>query len=137
MLRSISYSDGLAEIISRTDPDAEFQLEIEPFTGTEGRRFRIGHLGLAPGADDWFITRADRRGTTVITDGDVLVVGQQGIIRPEQLAHGYRMMDAGVEIGIVADARRQVQGAIGGKVQIGLDGVAVLRIVQQLRQLPA
>ena len=45
----------------------------------------------------------------MIADRHPFVVRQQRIVRPEQLADIGRVVDADVEIGVVADARRQVQ----------------------------
>jgi hypothetical protein len=46
----------------------------------------------------------------VVADRHPLVVGQQRRIGAKQLADGGGVVDAGVEIGVVADTARQVQG---------------------------
>ncbi len=45
----------------------------------------------------------------MVADRDVLVVGQQRVVGAEQAADVGRVVDAGVEVGVVADARRQAQ----------------------------
>ena len=42
----------------------------------------------------------------MVADRHPLVVGQQRVVGPEQLADVRRVVDAGVEVGVVADARR-------------------------------
>lgn len=48
---------------------------------------------------------------------DVLVVRQQGIVRTEQFSDLGRVVDADVEVRVVADPRRQMQRAGGGRTQ--------------------
>ena len=55
----------------------------------------------------------DRRTATVVADRHPLVVGQQGIVRAEQAADGRRVMDAGVEVRVVADHAGQRELGIG------------------------
>ncbi len=74
----------------------------------------------------------------MIGDGHVFVVGQQRVVRAELPPRVGRVMDAGEEIGVVADARRQVHRAIGGAEQQPLaDGLEPRAVgtagVQQLR----
>ncbi len=56
----------------------------------------------------------------MVADRDVLVVGQQRIVGAELAADVRRVVDARVEVGVVADARRQVQGAVGRRMEPGL-----------------
>ena len=60
---------------------------------------------------------ADRGCARVIGDGHVLVVRQQRIIGPQHPACVGGVVDAGEEIGEIADPRWQVQVAVGGIVQ--------------------
>jgi hypothetical protein len=50
----------------------------------------------------------------VVGDRDIFVVRHQRIFRPADGARGVRVVDAGEEIGEVADPNRQVQPATGG-----------------------
>ncbi len=65
-----------------------------------------GALALAARAAHRRARDADRRGAAVIADGHVLVVGQQRIVGPEQPPDIQRVVDAGVEIRVVADRAR-------------------------------
>ena len=53
----------------------------------------------------------------MVADRHVFVVGQQRIVGAEQLADVGGVVDAGVEVGVVADGGRQLQPAIGGAMQ--------------------
>ena len=54
-------------------------------------------------------TRKDRRDPAVVSDRHPLVVRQQRILRTKLLADRCRVMDARVEIGVVADLARQAE----------------------------
>lgn len=47
----------------------------------------------------------------MIADWQVFVVRKQRIVRAEQLADRSRMVNADIEVGVIADARRSMQGA--------------------------
>ena len=71
----------------------------------------------------------------MIADGNVLVVRQQRIIGTELLADIGGMMNADVEIGVVADMRRQVQRAGFRSMQARLHLVPVrIALCQQFGQ---
>ncbi len=70
----------------------------------------------------------------MIADRHMLVVGQQGIVGPQQLADIGGMMDADIEVGVVADHHRQMQGAVSRRVQHRRDVVFVARVTEQGRQ---
>ena len=53
----------------------------------------------------------------MITDRHVLVVRQQRIVRPKDLSDIGRVMDTDIEVGVIADARGQVQRAIRRTMQ--------------------
>jgi hypothetical protein len=105
--------DGLAERVAGADPGAEFEFEIE----IPGRArmsapsHRAACAGLAGGAPGW--ARAHRGGPAVIGDGDVLVVRHQRIFGSQPFAAVAGVVDAGEEIGVVADLRGQMQRAVG------------------------
>ena len=48
----------------------------------------------------------------MVADGNVLVVRQQRVVGPEHLADVGRVVDADVEVSVVADAGGQVHGAV-------------------------
>ena len=73
----------------------------------------------------------------MITDGDVFIVRQQGVIRPKQLADVGRVMDADVEIGVVANGKWQVHRAVRGGVQAGRHDLLLCWIGQQGEQCVA
>jgi hypothetical protein len=53
----------------------------------------------------------------MIADRHMLVVRQEWIVRPEDLADIGGVMDAHVEVGVIADPRREMQHTIGRAVQ--------------------
>ncbi len=69
----------------------------------------------------------------MIADGNVLVVGQQRIVGAEQFADIGGVMDADVEIGVVRDARGQVQRGFGHRHQQRFDLRALGRAFGQER----
>ncbi|MNN25742.1 hypothetical protein D3C81_1392280 [compost metagenome] len=100
-----------ALFVALADPDAQFQLQVHLRAGAESRHALPRRQGLAVGADHVGAGRNYGRGAAVVADRHVLVVGQQRVVRAEQLADVLRMVDADVEVGVVADARRQVHAA--------------------------
>ena len=58
--------------------------------------------------------RPDGRGAAVIADRHVFVVRQQRIVGAEQLAGIGRVVNAGKEVGVVADRRGQLEAAVVG-----------------------
>jgi hypothetical protein len=64
----------------------------------------------------------------------VLVVWQEWGLGAEQAADIRRMMDAGIEIRVVADARWQMQAAVGGGVEMRVDGRCLGAVRQQAEQ---
>ena len=53
----------------------------------------------------------------MITDRHIFVVRQKWIVGPENLADIGGVMDAHVEVGLIADPRREMQHTIGRAVQ--------------------
>jgi hypothetical protein len=58
----------------------------------------------------------------VIADWDPLVVGQQGIIGPEQAPDCGRMMNGNIEIGVIADLSRQCIDRVALRHETLLEG---------------
>ena len=74
----------------------------------------------------------------MIADRQPFVVRQERIVGAEQLADSGRMMDAGIEVGVVADRRWQVHRAVGRTVQQALHSGPFGRAHrQQLEELQA
>ncbi len=69
----------------------------------------FGPLVWPSGRGKLLAADAYRRCTAVVADGHPFVVRQQRRVGTEQLADRGRMVDAGVEVGVVADTARQVQ----------------------------
>ena len=63
----------------------------------------------------------------MIADRHPLVVRQQRVVGAEQLADVGGVVDADIEVGVVADAGRQVHRAVGGRVQQRLDPALLWR----------
>ena len=117
VLRRLGDGDGRAERVARADPDPELELVVEIAAWTEGRDRFARRLALAVGTAHGRTRRADRGGAAVIADRNMLVVRHQRIVGPEQLAGIGGVVDAGEEIRVVADRRRELEAAIGGRVE--------------------
>ena len=125
----------LAERIARPDIEGDLGLVIERHGRAEGRHVGIGRLGLADRALAGFAADHDRRRAAVIGDGDMLVIGHQRVVGPQHHADIGRVKDRRIEVGIVADLRRQPHRHIRLRDQdfVGdrLRGFAFLGIVAQ------
>ncbi len=98
----------LAERVGPADEDAELELVVEPAARAERRRVGVGRLGLAERAAERLARwRPDRRGPAVVADRHPLVVGQQRVVGAELPADRGGVVDAGVEVGVVADVAGQ------------------------------
>ena len=104
--------DRPAALVARPDPQPQFQLVIEIARRAEaGHRLAAG-LALAVRPMDVRVRHEHRRCPAVIAHRHVFVVRQQRGVGPELPSDIGRVMDAGIEIRVVADRRRQVQRAI-------------------------
>ena len=74
---------------------------------------------------DGYAAREDGRGSSVIADGDVFVVGQERIVGTEETANACGVVDGGVEVGVVGDVGGLDDGRAGDGVEDGFGGVAV------------
>ncbi len=95
----------------------EFQLEIQVAARAEARLGLLGRLALPVGPAHRGAAGPHGGGAPVIGDRHVLVVRQQRLVGAEQPPGIGGVMDAGVEIGVVADRAGQVQRAIAKPVQ--------------------
>ena len=73
----------------------------------------------------------------MIADRHIFIVGEQRIVGAELLADIGRVMNADVEIGVVADEAGHVQADLALPDQSRLDIVAIALVGQDLRQLLA
>ena len=110
MLSGFGDGDGFAEGVALADDERQFGFVVERSGRCESgwRGFGCG-AGLAPGAVNVCAARDDRRGAAVITDGDVFVVGEERIVRAKDFADAASVVEAGVEVGVVADGKRQTE----------------------------
>src|SRR2546429_583949 len=72
---------------------------------SELRPFRPWRHRLSNGPSKCLPTYLYRGRAPVVADRNPFVIRKQRIIRPEKASHIRRMMDRGVEIGVVADLR--------------------------------
>ena len=70
----------------------------------------------------------------MIADRHIFIVGEQRLVGPEQPADVGRVVDADIEIGVIADQRGDVHPDFALADQPRLDVVAVALVAQQLRQ---
>src|SRR5487761_2507054 len=64
----------------------------------------------------------NRRGTAMIPDRNVLIVGQQRVVGSKQFPDARGVMDGGVEVGVVADAGRKLHLYIAHRKQQRREG---------------
>jgi hypothetical protein len=95
-----------ARRVGRAHEQAQLQLVVEAARWREDRRVALAP-DLSPRPRKTLAARADGRTAPVVPDRHPLVVGQQRVVGPEQLAHRGGVMDARVEVGVVADVARQ------------------------------
>src|SRR4051812_36781558 len=107
MTSRLVYGHRAAQRIPTADDEAELDLVVEPRARPEARRFLIRRLDLPARPAYRRAGDHDRRGAAVVADRQPLVIRQQGIVRAEQLADAHRVVDAGVEVGVVADLAGQ------------------------------
>ena len=111
---------ALAQRVAGADEGAQLQFVVQPLARAQGGRLGRGRFQLAQRAAYRRATDDKGRGPPVIADGHPLVVGQQRVVRAEQFAHRGGVVDAGVEVGVVADLTGQLHRAVGLRAQAGL-----------------
>src|SRR3954451_25420213 len=131
MLSRLADRNRRAQIIASADPQPKLQLVVEPAGGPVLRRIRIGRLALPVRADHRLPRGADRTCATVIADRHIFVVWKQRIVRPELLADVGGVMNADVEVGVVADEAGYVQPHLALPDQLGLDIVTIALVRKQ------
>ena len=113
-------ADGLSERVAAADPYPELHLIVQATRAPEAGRCVCGlDLAVRPANGG---SRCPHRGAAaVVADRDVLVVRQQRIVGPELTADVGCVVNADVEIRVIADLRRQMQRALRYVVQMRLD----------------
>ncbi len=134
MLARFSDRDRLSELIALADPDAELQLIIEPAAWPIFRSIRVRRFALAAGADHGLARGAHRTRPAVIADRHIFVVRKQRIVGPELLADVGRVMNADVEIGVVADEAGDMKSDLALTDKLRLDVVPISLVAQELAQ---
>ena len=121
-------ADGVPEDVALADVVAQLEFVVESLAGTELRHVGVWRLGLTLRPLERRIADHQRAGAAVIADRDPFVVGHEWVVRTEQLADGVGVVDAGVEVGVVADVAWQREFAGGLRHQrlgpIALRGAA-------------
>ncbi len=85
--------------------------------GLEDRLRLVGRLALAAGTMDGLAGDADGRAASVVADGNPFVVFEQRLVGAEEPAGVFCVDDAGVKVGVVADACREQKFAFGGGME--------------------
>src|SRR5206468_7225843 len=101
--------DRRTQLTPFPDPDSELQPVTETAAGAISGRVGVGWLALPAWTDDRLPARANRACPSVVTDRHIFVVGQQRVVGPELLADIGRVMNADVEVSVVADQAGHVQ----------------------------
>ena len=68
----------------------------------------------------------------MVADGHIFIIRKQGIVGPELLPDIRRMVNANVEIGVIADETGNVHARFRLTDQLRLDVIAVARVAQYL-----
>src|SRR5207237_5304620 len=93
--------------VASAGDEAELGFIVQAPARGIGRCRRVGRLDLT----DWAPQRGagdyDRRAAPVVADRHPFVIGQQWIVRPQQATDVGRMMDARIEVAVIADGHRK------------------------------
>src|SRR5581483_4138413 len=107
MLIRFANRNRFAQAVSRTKKGADLQLVIKLFGWAE-----YAGAKLAIGTPHRYSAHHDGRGAAVISNWNMLVVGQKRIVGAKHFSDICRVMNRGVKIGVIANHRRQQQLAI-------------------------
>ena len=107
VIERVADAHGLAERVARPDDEAELDLVVEALRRAEAGRGGVGSLRLAVRAHHRRAGDDDGGGAAVVADRHPLVVGQQRRVGAEHLADRVRVVDAGVEVAVVAHLHGQ------------------------------
>ena len=137
MLARLTDWNRLPELVAASDPKAKLELIIEAPARSVFGRVGIGRLALAAGADHRLARRPHRACAAVIADRHIFIVGEQRVVGPELPADIGRVMDADIEIGVIADEAGHMQPDFALADQLRLDVVAEALVGQDLGQAQA
>mmetsp|Transcript_4941 Transcript_4941/g.17802 ORF Transcript_4941/g.17802 Transcript_4941/m.17802 type:complete len:315 (+) Transcript_4941:3963-4907(+) len=137
MLVGLVDGEGLAQRIAGPDEQAQLQLAVDAGAGLEHRCVGIRRLDLALGPAQLGSADDDGAAAAVVADGHPLVVGQQRVVRAKQAADGTGMVDAGVEVGVVADVAGQRELGLGLGQELLHRGALFERVEQPVAQCAA
>lgn len=132
VIGGLGGGNGLPERIFLADDEGHFQLKVEAGAGLkDGRGFALGH-DLPHGAAHGRAADDDGRRPPVVADGEVSPVGEQGVFGvAEHLADVGGVLDAGVEVGVVANPDGQEHAGIGhGHEGVGVKGERRLGVAE-------
>ncbi len=132
MVARFGDRDRRAELVAAADPEAELELVVEAAARPIVRRVRIRRLALPAGAHHRLARRPHRARPAVVADRHIFVVGQQRAFGPELATDIGRVVDADVEVGVVADQAGHVHPHLALADQARLDIVAVALVAEQL-----
>ena len=108
-----------AQRVRRGDHDAHLELVVQAARRRQHRHLRVGRHQLAPGAVERVAAREHGGCAPVVADRHPTVVRQQRVVGPEQPADRRRVVDARVEVGVVADLAGQAELDVRLPVQGG------------------
>ena len=123
--------NGVAEGVALADPDTEFQLVIEAAAGAKAWRVVVRVLALAAWTDHRLARGPNGRCAAVVSDRHVFVIRQERVVGSELTPDVQGVMYPDVKIGVVADPRGQVQGALVRPVQHGAQGLRVIVLAEE------
>jgi len=116
VLLGFGDGNGMAEVIASGDVGGYFELVVELLGWAEGVEF-----DLAVGAGDGSSAEDDGGGSPVVSDGDVFVVGEQGLVGTEEFAYVGGVVEGGVEVGVVGDIDGLGEADIFDGAEVGFD----------------
>ena len=134
VLRRPGDGNGFAEPARHANVEAELELEIEIARRTEARRRLVRAFALPARPPHGRTAGAHRGGAPVIRHGQVFVVGQQRVVRPERAAGIGGVEDRGEEVGEVADPHRQLKFSLRHRDKIPAQALLAMRGAQTPRQ---
>ena len=138
MVLGALHGHRLAHGVAAADDDAQLQLEVQARGGLQHGGRGVRRLDLAARAHEGRPGGHHRGRTAVVADRHPLVVRQQRVVRAEQLAHRRGVVDADVEVGVVADLAGQAQLHGGLRMQRRLpSGLLRAALAQSARERQA
>ena len=139
VLVSVSGLDGLTEGVTSTEVDGHFEFEIHSSAGTEDGRLAFDGAALTVGAADGGARDDDGRGASVVADGEVQPVFEEGrLVGAEHLANVGSVVAGDVEVSVVTDVAGEEHLDVllsdeGGLLEgfVGLNGVVTAFLLEE------